>query len=127
MITYIVDIEQIILPVQPLINGFSYPVWPTKWWIDLIHWYAANFDPLLLARPGEWLEWIPGCLQGGHHAGRGELFPFFACEGGIISLFRVRGGNYFPFSRAVRTLVTTFSQIIRPPSLPSLVPRHDLD
>ena len=50
-ITYIVDIEQLII-ADP--NNFTYPVWPPPPLVDLVHWYGSNFDPLLMARPPFW-------------------------------------------------------------------------
>ncbi|CAE7255533.1 Tmem97 [Symbiodinium natans] len=50
-ITYIVDIEQIII-ADP--GNFQYPFWPPPIMVDLIHWYGKNYDPLLMARPTWW-------------------------------------------------------------------------
>ena len=50
-ITYIVDIEQIII-ADP--NDFEYPLWPPKPFVDLIHWWGYTYDPLLMARPAWW-------------------------------------------------------------------------
>jgi hypothetical protein len=50
-ITYIVDIEQLII-ADP--NNFSYPIWPPPPLVDLVHWYGSNYDPLLMARPPFW-------------------------------------------------------------------------
>ena len=50
-ITYIVDLEQNIIP-DPY--NFEYPVWPLPFMVDLIHWWGANFDPVLMARPMWW-------------------------------------------------------------------------
>ncbi|WP_376796971.1 EXPERA domain-containing protein [Thermogemmatispora sp.] len=47
-VTYLIDIEQIIIP-DPW--HFSYPLWPPRPMIDLIHWWGQHFDPLLMARP----------------------------------------------------------------------------
>ena len=46
-ITYIVDIEQILIP-DP--EHFQQPVWPPESMVKLIHWYGNSFDPLLMAR-----------------------------------------------------------------------------
>jgi EXPERA (EXPanded EBP superfamily) len=50
-ITYIVDVEQLVIadPVH-----FTYPLWPPAPLVDLVHWYGRTFDPLLLARPVWW-------------------------------------------------------------------------
>lgn len=50
-ITYIVDIEQIIIK-DPY--NFDYPLWPPAIFVDLIHWWGKNFDPVLMARPVWW-------------------------------------------------------------------------
>lgn len=50
-ITYIVDLEQLVI-ADP--SHFTYPVWPPAPLIDLVHTYARMFDPLLLARPVWW-------------------------------------------------------------------------
>ena len=50
-ITYIVDLEQLVI-ADPA--NFAYPVWPPAPLVDLIHWYGTTFDPLLLARPPFW-------------------------------------------------------------------------
>ncbi len=51
-ITYIVDIEQIVLP--DISGAWDYPLWPPAAAVDLIHWYGNNFDPVLIARPAWW-------------------------------------------------------------------------
>lgn len=50
-ITYIVDIEQLMVP-DP--NHFRQPVWPPESMVRLVHWYGSSFDPLLMARPQWW-------------------------------------------------------------------------
>ena len=50
-ITYIVDIEQLIIP-DP--DNFRQPFWPPESMVKLIHWYGSSFDPLLMARPPWW-------------------------------------------------------------------------
>jgi EXPERA (EXPanded EBP superfamily) len=50
-ITYIVDLEQLVVP-DPA--NFDYPVWPPPPLVDLVHWYGETYDPLLLARPPFW-------------------------------------------------------------------------
>jgi hypothetical protein len=62
-ITYIVDLEQLVIrdPAR-----FSYPVWPPAPLIDLVHWYGRAYDPLLMARPPFWRMtiWIDVLLFG---------------------------------------------------------------
>ncbi len=50
-ITYIVDIEQLIIS-NP--SNFQQPIWPPESMVKLIHWYGSSFDPLLMARPQWW-------------------------------------------------------------------------
>jgi hypothetical protein len=66
-ITYIVDIEQIILP-DPL--HFRQPLWPPASMVKLIHWYGSSFDPLLMARPVWWKMtiWIDSLFYGPFYA-----------------------------------------------------------
>jgi len=66
-ITYIVDIEQIIIP-DPL--HFRQPVWLTVSMVKLIHWYGSSFDPVLMARPVWWKMtiWIDSLFYGPFYA-----------------------------------------------------------
>jgi len=48
-ITYVVDVEQLTIPDMSV--GWTYPIWPPKSMVDLVHWYGTNYDPLLIARP----------------------------------------------------------------------------
>jgi uncharacterized membrane protein (UPF0136 family) len=50
-VTYIVDIEQIVITDT---RHFDYPVWPPAPMVDLVHWYGSHYDPLLMARPPFW-------------------------------------------------------------------------
>ncbi|MGE5601796.1 MAG: EXPERA domain-containing protein [Nitrososphaerales archaeon] len=50
-ITYVVDIEQLIIP-DPA--HFNYPTWPPPPAVDAIHWWGRTFDQVLLARPVWW-------------------------------------------------------------------------
>lgn len=63
VITYVVDIEQIIIP-DPF--HFTYPFWPPAFAVDLVHWWGRNFDPLVLARPVWWKVtiWIDALFFG---------------------------------------------------------------
>ena len=62
-ITYIVDLEQLVIPDS---DHFTYPVWPPPVFVDLIHWYGRNFDPVLMARPAWWRAtiWIDALFFG---------------------------------------------------------------
>jgi hypothetical protein len=50
-ITYIVDLEQLVIPDT---SHFRYPIWPPRPLVDLVHWYGNHYDPLLMARPPFW-------------------------------------------------------------------------
>ncbi len=62
-ITYIVDFEQLTVP-DPA--HFTYPIWPPRAAVDMVHRYGQVFDPLLLARPPWWKAtiWIDALLFG---------------------------------------------------------------
>jgi hypothetical protein len=66
-ITYIVDIEQIIIP-DPA--NFEQPFWPPEPFVRLIHWYGSSFDPLLMARPQWWKMtiWMDSLFYGPFYA-----------------------------------------------------------
>ena len=68
LITYVVDVEQLTIP--SLHPGWTYPLWPPKPAVDVIHWYGMNHDPLLLARPVWWKMtiWIDSLLFGPYYA-----------------------------------------------------------
>jgi hypothetical protein len=51
LITYIVDIEQLTI-ANPY--HFSYPLWPPRYFVDIVHSYGRHYDPLLMARPAFW-------------------------------------------------------------------------
>lgn len=50
-ITYVIDFEQLVIPDA---SHFTYPLWPPRFAVDVIHWYGQTFDPLLIARPVWW-------------------------------------------------------------------------
>jgi hypothetical protein len=50
-ITYFVDIEQLTI-ANPY--HFSYPLWPPRFFVDMVHSYGNRYDPLLMARPAFW-------------------------------------------------------------------------
>jgi steroid 5-alpha reductase family enzyme len=67
-VSYIISIEQIAIPNPVSLNpvNFTYPPWPPRIFVDLVHWWEGNFDPLLLARP-VWYKatiWIDVLLFG---------------------------------------------------------------
>ena len=62
-ITYIVDLEQLVIPNAA---HFTYPIWPPPAAVDLIHWWGRTLDPLIIARPVWWKAtiWIDALLFG---------------------------------------------------------------
>lgn len=66
-ITYLFDIEQ--LTVADPYN-FEYPLWPPPPFVDLVHWWGHNFDPVLMARPAWWRAtiWIDVLMFGPFYA-----------------------------------------------------------
>lgn len=66
-ITYIVDLEQIVI-ANPL--HFTYPFWPPPPLVNLIHLYGRSLDPLLMARPVWWKAtiWIDAVFFGPFYA-----------------------------------------------------------
>jgi emopamil binding protein len=66
-ITYIVDIEQLIIH-DP--SNFPSPVWPPESMVRLVHWYGSSFDPLLMARPQWWKMtiWVDVLFYGPFYA-----------------------------------------------------------
>jgi hypothetical protein len=78
-ITYVVDLEQLVI-ADPA--RFAYPPWPPAPLVDLVHWYGRHFDPLLLARPPFWRMtiWIDVLLFG----------PFYA----FATYAFLRGGDW---------------------------------
>jgi hypothetical protein len=66
-ITYIVDIEQLIIP-DPY--HFQQPPWPPAAMVNLIHRYGQTLDPLLMARPQWWKDtiWLDVVFYGPFYA-----------------------------------------------------------
>ena len=66
-ITYIVDLEQLVI-ANPA--HFTYPLWPPGPLVDLVHWWGHTFDPVLLARPVWWKAtiWVDALLYGPFYA-----------------------------------------------------------
>jgi hypothetical protein len=71
-ITYVVDLEQLVI-ADPA--NFDYPLWPPPPLVDLVHWYGENHDPLLIARPPFWRMtiWIDAIFFGPYY-----LFAIYA-------------------------------------------------
>jgi hypothetical protein len=62
-ITYMIDIEQIVI-ADPA--HFTYPIWPPRFAVDAIHWWAQSFDPVVWAR-APWYRatiWIDALVFG---------------------------------------------------------------
>src|SRR5262249_36315251 len=51
-------------------GAWTYPVWPPKSMVDLVHWYGSNFDALLMARPVWWKMtiWFDSLVFGPYYA-----------------------------------------------------------
>ena len=66
-ITYIVDLEQLVI-ADP--ENFEYPWWPPAFFVDMVHWWGQNFDPLQWARPPWWRAtiWIDALYFGPFYA-----------------------------------------------------------
>lgn len=66
-ITYIVDVEQIVID-DPY--DFEYPLWPLPAFVDLVHWWGRSFDPPLMAREAWWRAtiWIDALFFGPFYA-----------------------------------------------------------
>jgi hypothetical protein len=66
-ITYIVDIEQLIIP-DPY--HFQQPLWPPAPMVQMVHSYGNSLDPLLMARPQWWKMtiWIDVLFYGPFYA-----------------------------------------------------------
>ena len=71
-ITYIVDLEQIIISD---VNNFKYPIWPFPFFVDMVHWWGSHFDPLQSARPVWWKAtiWLDAVIFGPYY-----LFAIYA-------------------------------------------------
>jgi hypothetical protein len=50
-VTYVVDLEQLVI-ADPL--RFTYPLWPPRPLVDLVHWWGRTYDPALMAREPFW-------------------------------------------------------------------------
>lgn len=72
-ITYMVDVEQLVI-ADP--TAFDYPLWPPAPVVDLVHWYGAHYDPLLMARPPFWkmTMWIDVLFFGPFYLAAGYAF-----------------------------------------------------
>jgi len=66
-ITYIVDLEQLVIRD---VHDFNYPVWPLPFLVDMVHWWGNKFDPLQSARPVWWKAtiWLDVLIFGPYYA-----------------------------------------------------------
>jgi hypothetical protein len=66
-ITYIVDLEQLVIP-DP--TQYRQPAWPPPVMLNMIHSYGSTFDPLLMARPQWWKNtiWLDVLFYGPFYA-----------------------------------------------------------
>ncbi len=98
-ITYIVDLEQLVI-ADPA--DFTYPLWPPGPLIDLVHWWGEHFDPVLLARP-PWFRatiWIDALFFG----------PFYAFA--IVAFVRGRDWIRLPSVIWASVLMTNVAIIL---------------
>ncbi len=98
-ITYIVDIEQLIIP-DPF--HFTYPLWPPPPAVDAIHWWGRTFDPVLMARPAWWKMtiWIDALFFG----------PFYVFA--LYAYMRVKEWIRLPSIVSAATMLTNVTIIL---------------
>ena len=98
-ITYMVDLEQLVIP-DPA--HFTYPAWPPHFMVDLVHWWGRTFDPVLLARPVWWKMtiWIDVLAFG----------PFYAVA--IYAFVRGRGWIRLPSVMWASSMLTVVTVIM---------------
>ena len=82
LVCYIVDIEQILITNPHDAAEVAAVAWPPQPMISLIHWYAHNYDPVLLARPPWWRAtiWVDVLFYG----------PFYV----LASYALIKGANW---------------------------------
>ena len=112
LITYIVDLEQLVIPDA---SHFTYPVWPPSFMIDAVHHYGYTFDPLLIARPAWWRAtiWIDVLLFG----------PFY-----VLAIYAfVKGQNWIKVPALVysgmmlsNVIIILFEEAYGPSAAPQL-------
>ena len=64
-----IDIEQLVI-ADPA--HFTYPIWPPRFMVDLIHWWGRTYDPPLMAREPWWRAtiWIDQLVFGPFYVSR---------------------------------------------------------
>lgn len=50
-VTYLIDVEQLTI-ADP--THFTYPLWPPRAIVDMVHWWGRTYDPALMARQPYW-------------------------------------------------------------------------
>jgi hypothetical protein len=95
-ITYMIDIEQIVIP-DPA--HFTLSAWPPRFAVDAIHWWARSFDPVVWAR-APWYRatiWIDSLVFGPFYLSRSARFgreeldphPCFVWAGMMIAIVTI--------------------------------------
>lgn len=96
-ITYLVDLEQLVIPNAA---HFTYPVWPPRFAVDLIHAYGHLYDHDLIARPVWWKMtiWIDNLFFG----------PFY-----VVAVYAyIRGKNWIRLPSVIYASVLLTNVII---------------
>lgn len=111
-VVYTFDVEQIAI-ADP--HDFTYPVWPPAPFVDAIHFWGHNYDPLLIARPSWFrtLIWLDIILFG----------PFYAAA--IFAFVKARRWIRLPAviwatAMLVHLAVILIEQVIGPYPAPNL-------
>lgn len=111
-ITYIVDIEQLV--IKDPATWVSGPGWPPDFFIQIIHNYGTNIDPLQFARPTWWKAtiWVdvlyfgPYYLVGMYAFIRGKRWiriPSFIWSGAMfINVTTIMGEEFFGPHQAIK-------------------------
>jgi len=109
-ITYIVDVEQLVI-ADP--SNFEYPLWPPAPLVDLVHWWGNRFDPVLLARPPWWRAtiWIDSLLFGPFYAA--AIYAFVKGRNWIVNPCLIWAGLMF-----ANVTIILFEEILGPHATP---------
>ena len=110
-ITYIVDLEQLVI-ADP--HHFDYPLWPPAALVDLVHWWGSTFDPLQNARPPWWRAtiWIDVLLFGPFYAA--ALYAFWKGRDWIRNFCLIWSGIMF-----ANVTIIIFEEFIGPHATPA--------
>ncbi len=111
-ITYIVDLEQIVIddPAK-----FEYPIWPPALLVDLVHWWGTTFDPVQWARPPWWRAtiWIDVLLFGPFYVA--AIYAYFRGRDWIKNPSLVWAGLMF-----ANVTIILFEEVLGPHATPAL-------